>query len=231
MGTDAAEAAREILEGAAAQGHHTLSEHDAKRLLAGYGVPITREVIVACREEVVPAAAQIGYPLVMKACSAAIAHKTEQGLVRLDLRSDAEALHAFDEISAAMAGLPGAVLVQEMVRGDRELAIGLVRDDDFGPCVMFGLGGIFTEILEDAVFRRAPLEEADALALMEEIRGCRILDAVRGLPAADRGALAGILIRIGRLGLDHDGIQEIDLNPVILAGSRPVVVDALIVLR
>jgi acetate---CoA ligase (ADP-forming) subunit beta len=111
------------------------------------------------------------------------------------------------------------------------LAMGLVRDPTFGPCVMFGLGGILTEVLGDAVFRRAPLEPADAGDMMEEIRGRRILEAVRGMPAADRGALAGMLLALGRLGLDHEEIAEIDLNPVILAGAQPVVADALIVLR
>jgi len=231
MDAEPREGAERILEAAAAQGHHTLSEHDAKRLLACYGLPVTREILVVRRDEVLPAAARIGYPLAMKGCSAGIAHKTERGLIRLDLRSDPEALGAFDEIVAGRHDHPEAVLVQEMVPGSRELAMGLVRDGDFGPCVMFGLGGIFTEILEDAAFRRAPLEEADALAMMKDIRGGRILDEVRGMPAADRGALAGMLIRIGRIGLEHERVQEIDLNPVILAGSRPVVVDALVVLR
>jgi len=118
-----------------------------------------------------------------------------------------------------------------MVAGRRELAAGLVRDADFGPCVMFGLGGIFTEILHDVAFRKAPLDEPDALDLLQGIKGRRILEGARGLPPADRGELADLLIRLGRLGREHPAVEEIDLNPIILAGSRPVVADALIVLR
>jgi len=225
------ERAARLIEEARAGGHQVLSEHDAKRVLSCYGIPVTREVLVADRGEVLAAAREIGYPLVMKACSGEIPHKTEKDLLRLDLRSDPEALAAFDDITAGMHGLSGAVLVQEMVAGRRELAAGLVRDADFGPCVMFGLGGILTEVLSDVTFRKAPLDEAEALAMLEDIEGRRILDAVRGMPAADRGQLAGLLIALGRIGLDHEAVEEIDVNPVILAGSRPIAADALIVLR
>jgi succinyl-CoA synthetase beta subunit len=226
-----AESAAPLLEAVRVAGRRVLSEHEAKGVLATCGIPVTREVLVSAREEVAPAAAAIGYPLVVKACSPDIAHKTERGLVRLDVRSKGEALRAFDEIASGMAGAPGGVLVQEMVPGRRELAAGLVRDADFGPCVMFGLGGIFTEILHDVAFRKAPLDEADALDLLQGIKGRRILEGARGLPPADRGELAALLMAIGRLGLEHPGVEEIDLNPVILAGGRPVVADALIVLR
>ena len=221
----------QILETARAAGRRVLSEHEAKEVLAACGIPVTREVLVSAREEVAAAAAAIGYPLVVKACSPDIAHKTERGLVRLDVRSEGEALRAYAEITSGMAGAPGGVLVQEMVAGRRELAAGLVRDADFGPCVMFGLGGIFTEILHDAAFRKAPLDEPDALDLLQGIKGRRILEGARGLPPADRGELADLLIRLGRLGREHPAVEEIDLNPIILAGSRPVVADALIVLR
>jgi len=123
-----------------------------------------------------------------------------------------------------------AVLVQKMVKGQRELVVGLTRDPQFGPCVMFGLGGIFTEILKDISFRVAPLEERDALEMMREIRGHKILESVRGMPAADVDMLAEILINIGRIGLENEQVKEIDINPVIISGSRPVAVDALIIL-
>ena len=230
MEADRARAA-EIIRAAQAGGQGALSEHESKQVLAGYGIPVTREVLVDAREEVVAAAAAVGYPLAMKACSAGIPHKTEKGLVRLDVRSEGEALLAFDEITTGLAGRPGGVLMQEMVRGTRELAAGLVRDADFGPCVMFGLGGILTEVLHDVTFGKAPLDQADALDMLEDIKGRRILEATRGMPAADRPALAELLIAVGRIGLEHPAVQEIDLNPVILAGARPVVADALIVLR
>jgi acyl-CoA synthetase (NDP forming) len=111
------------------------------------------------------------------------------------------------------------------------LVIGLTRDAQFGPCVMFGLGGIFTEILKDISFRIAPLEKRDALEMMRDIKGHKILDAVRGMEAADLDVLADILIKVGQIGMENDRIKEIDINPVILSGSKPIAVDALVVLE
>ncbi len=225
------EEARTVIYKALQEGRKTLSEYESKRVLSSYGLPVTREILVEGRSDLLKAAGEIQYPLVMKGCSAEIAHKTERNLIRVDIRSDSEALKAFDEISAAMNGSAGAVLVQEMVGGRRELVMGLTRDPQFGPCVMFGLGGIFTEILRDISFRRAPLSERDAFDMMQEIRGHKILGAIRGMEAADSGSLAKMLITIGTIGLELDQVHEIDLNPVILSGKRPVAVDALVVLR
>jgi len=224
------EQAATIIEGALGKGRKVLSEYESKQILKACGIPVTREVLVDHENDVPKAAAEIGYPLVMKGCSSEIAHKTEKGLIRVDVRTKAEAQAAFREIRRGMAGHPGGVLIQELIKGRRELVMGMTRDSQFGPCVMFGLGGIFTEILRDIVFRKAPLEREDAEAMMQEIRARAILDAARGMEAADRDRLADMLIRLGRIGLDFDSVQEIDLNPVILSGKDPVVVDALIVL-
>jgi acetyl-CoA synthetase (ADP-forming) len=167
---------------------------------------------------------------VIKACSADIAHKTEKGLIRVDVRNDEEAKTAFNEIVASMNGAGKTVLIQQMIRGQRELVVGLTRDPQFGPCVMFGLGGIFTEILEDSVFRVAPLEKFDAMEMMQEIKAHKILDAVRGLEAVDRELLADILIKVGQIGIENEDIKEIDINPVIISRGKPVAVDALVVL-
>jgi len=161
------ESALHVIDQALREGRKTLSEYEAKQLLAAYRIPVTREILVRKRMEVRKAAMAVGYPLVMKGCSAEIAHKTERGLIRVDLRNDREALKAFDEIKSGMDGQEGDVLMQELIQGRRELVMGMTRDDQFGPCVMFGLGGIFTEILRDVAFRRAPLEKVDALALMD----------------------------------------------------------------
>jgi len=152
-------------------------------------------------------------------------------LIHVDVRTPTEAKKAFREILAGMEGFEGGVLLQEMVKGQRELVIGLTRDPQFGPCVMFGLGGIFTEILRDVTFRRAPLEIRDAEDMMQDIKGRKILDAVRGMDAADKKRLTEMLINIGRIGLDIPEVSEIDLNPVTISGSRPVVVDALMILK
>ncbi len=225
------EKAAKIIDKALKQGRKTLSEYEAKQVLAAYGIPVTKEVLAKDKPTLEKGLKKIGFPLVMKGCSADIAHKTEKGLIHVDIRTATEAKKAFRDIIAGMEGFEGGVLMQEMIKGRRELVMGLTRDPQFGPCVMFGLGGIFTEILRDVSFRRAPLEVRDAKEMMQEIKGHKILDAVRGMEAADQKLLVDMLISVGRIGLDFDSVMEIDLNPVILSGSKPVVVDALIVLK
>jgi len=220
-----------IIDDALNEGRFRLSEYESKLVLASYGLPVTDEELAKNPEELLEAAAKIGYPLVIKGCSADIAHKTEKGLIRLDVRNDEEAIAAFEDIMAGMNGPDKAVLVQQLIKGQRELVIGLTRDPQFGPCVMFGLGGIFTEILEDTVFRVAPLEKFDALDMMQEIKSHKILDAVRGLEAVDRDLLAELLIAVGSIGIENKIIKEIDINPVIISGGKPVAVDALVVLE
>lgn len=221
----------DIIEKALREGKTTLSEYESKQVLKAYQIPVTKEVLVEDVKDLAKAAQQIGYPLVIKGCSSDISHKTEKGLIRVDIRNEDEALKAFEEIVAGMGGKENAVLVQEMVKGQRELVIGLTRDAQFGPCVMFGLGGIFTEILKDISFRVAPLEKRDALEMMRDIKGHKILDSVRGMEAADLDVLADILIKVGQIGMENDRIKEIDINPVILSGSKPIAVDALVVLE
>ena len=220
-----------IIEKALKEERNTLSEHESKQLLAGYGIPVTREILVADRKDLANAVSEIGFPLVMKGSSSSITHKTEKGLIRVDIRNEKEAVTAFEEIMGKMNSEREGVLVQEMVKGQRELVVGLTRDPQFGPCVMFGLGGIFTEILKDISFRVAPLEKQDALDMMQEIKGHKILKAVRGMEPVDMDTLAQILINVGRIGLENEAIKEIDINPLILSGARPVAVDALVVLE
>jgi len=225
------DSAVKIIKTALQEGRKSLSEYEAKQVLAAYGIPITREALVEDRDAVGKVARSIGYPLVMKGCSAAIAHKTEKGLIHVDIRSKTEAVKAFDAIMAGLDGYKGAVLIQEMIKGRRELVMGMTRDSQFGPCIMFGLGGIFTEILKDISFRKAPLEEYDALEMMQEIKAHKIIEAARGMEAVDKKILAEMLINVGQIGLEIEEIQEIDLNPVIISGNKPIVVDALMVLK
>ncbi len=221
-----------IIDDALKEGRTTLTEYESKKVLASYNLPVTREELVSSPQNLLKATGQIGYPLVIKGCSAEIAHKTEKGLIRVDIRNDEEATTAFKEISTIMNGASGGtVLVQQLVKGKRELVVGLTRDAQFGPCVMFGLGGIFTEILKDTVFRVAPLEKQDALDMMQEIKACKILEEVRGMAAVDKDMLADMLMTVGRIGIENDAIKEIDINPVIISGGKPVAVDALVVLK
>ena len=220
-----------LIEEAVKKGRSALSEYESKQVLADNGIPCTREIMVTSLQELEDAAEKIGFPLVLKGCAPEIAHKTEKGLIRVDIRSVEEAIAAFEEIMAEMAGSDGGVLVQEMIKGSRELVVGLTRDAQFGPCVMFGLGGIFTEVLEDISFRVAPLEKKDALEMMHEIRAHKILGAIRGMAPADLEMLTEILINVGRIGLENEAVKEIDINPVILSQGKPVAVDALVILE
>jgi len=219
-----------IIDEAIKMGRTALSEYESKQLLSAYKIPVTKEALVGNRESLIDAIGKIGYPVVLKGCSPDIAHKTEKGLIRVDIRTEDEALTAFQEIHAGMNGTENSVLVQELIRGKRELVAGLTRDPQFGPCVMFGLGGIFTEILKDISFRVAPLEKYDALEMMQEIRGRKILDAVRGMETVDLDMLADILLTIGKIGMENKKIKEIDINPLIISNGKPVAVDALVVL-
>jgi acetyl-CoA synthetase (ADP-forming) len=220
-----------ILRRARARGQRALSEHDSKRVLRAYGVPVTREALVTTAAGARDAARRIGYPVALKVCAAGEAHKTERGLVALGLANDRDVRRAFATLRERAGDRSGGeILVQEMVRGARELVIGMTRDPVFGPCVMFGLGGIFTEILADVVFRVAPLARPDALGMLDAIRAHRILGAVRGMRPVDRDVLCESLVAVGRIGCERPDIAQIDVNPLIIRDDRPVAVDALVVL-
>ena len=207
----------------------SLSEFESGRLLDSYGIPVVATILATTRQEAVEAAAGTGYPVVLKGCSAGLTHKSEAGVVKLNLTTSAEVASAFAAIETAAAGALDGILVQPQIKGTRELVAGMVRDPQFGPCVMFGLGGIFTEVLDDACFRIAPLQERDALAMMDTIRGSAILGPVRGTAPADRSALSRTLIALGRIGLENDQVEAIDVNPLLLQeNGTPVAVDAAI---
>ena len=208
----------------------TLSEFESTRLLAGYGIPTAKGSLALNWDDVKKVAENIGYPVVLKVCSPEVSHKTESGLVAVDLRNEADLEAAFKRIGVASPVKDANFLVQEMVKGGRELVVGMIRDPQFGPCVMFGLGGIFTEILGDVTFRPAPLSEADAREMIGEIKGHKILGAIRGMPAVDADALVACLLAMGRIGVERKEIQAIDVNPLIIRGSKPVAVDALVIL-
>jgi succinyl-CoA synthetase beta subunit len=207
-----------------------LDEFDAKELLARYGVPVVSEARVGTVEAAIKAAERLGWPVAVKACGARFSHKTELGLVELHLRS-VDVLHgAATRILDAMRG-EGELLVQRMVEGHREFLIGMSRDAQFGPVVTFGLGGIFTEALADVSFRVCPLLKRDAHALLEEIRGRALLGALRGLPAVNCETLVRALLGVSHLALERPDIEAIDINPLVVSGSEPVAVDALVLIR
>jgi len=226
-------AKNQVIEQALKKGQSALSEYESKQLLAKYGIPITVERLAKTADDATAAAAEIGYPVVLKACGPEITHKTERELVVVGVRNSEELRFAFDKISTNLGDTPSdGVLVQQMISGERELVIGLIRDPQFGPCVMFGLGGIFTEILKDTSFRVAPITEEDALQMMDDIRAKDILGPVRRMAPADKPQLAKALVGLGQIGIEQDDVAEIDVNPLIIAqDGSPVAVDALVVLK
>jgi len=220
----------DIIEKALKNGQKTLSEYESRLVIESAGVPVVPAALVKTKEEAVCEAAKIGFPLVMKGCSAELAHKTEAGMVALNIGNIEEVAAVFDEFTDKVKNLDG-VLIEKMVKGSREFVIGLTRDPQFGPCVMFGLGGILTEALKDVTFRVAPLSKLDALEMIDEIKTKKLLDEFRGSPAVDREALAKALVGVGDLGMKYDSIAEIDINPLIISGNKAVAVDALVVLK
>jgi acyl-CoA synthetase (NDP forming) len=208
----------------------TLSEHASKALVARYGVSVPREALAADAAGAAGAAEGIGFPVVLKLCGDGIAHKTERNLVRLGLPDAAAVRTAAGELLALARPDDGRaqLLVAEQVPGRRELIAGLVRDPQFGPCVVLGLGGIFTEALGDVVFAAAPLTAPEAARMIDGLRTQGLLGPFRGEPAVDRDALAHVLVALGRLGLERNDVRSVDLNPLIVRDGRPVAVDALV---
>jgi acetyl-CoA synthetase (ADP-forming) len=206
-----------------------LSEHESKKLLARYGIPVATEELAVSLDDVLEAARRIGFPVVLKACGSGLAHKTELGVVELNVGDDGAVREAYQRIAERAPGKLDGILVQEMVCGNRELICGLTRDEQFGPCVMFGLGGVFVEAVRDVVFRVAPIEIRDALEMMDELKGRKLLGDFRGEKEVDRNALGQILIDLGRIGIDDAEVLSIDINPLIVRDGMPVAVDALVV--
>ncbi len=212
-------------------GSSTLSEFASKQLIAGYGIPVSREQLAKDAAAAVRAATEIGLPVALKLCGDAIAHKTERNLVRLGLGSLEGVREAAEDLLAMIRPEDGevALLVAEMVEGRRELIAGLVRDPQFGPCVLLGLGGILTEALRDVAFAAAPLSRREAREMIRRLAASHLItQPFRGEPAADEEALAEILVGLGRLGIERSDVIAVDLNPVILRGAEPVAVDALV---
>lgn len=221
---------KNLIETALARGQSALNEHDSKRFLSCFGIPVSHEVITADVDSAAAEAAKIGFPVVLKATGANLFHKTEVGGIALNLRSKAEV----KKEGSRLLKIKGceALLIQEMVKGARELVCGLTRNSQLGPCVMFGIGGIFTELLDDVAFRLAPLTPWDAREMMQEIRSRKIIEPFRGEAAIDVDVLSNTLVALGEIGIQYEDVSEIDINPLkIRADGKPIAVDALIVFR
>ena len=221
----------DILEKVKSQKRTTLTEAEAKEVLKKYGIPVVEEKAVNTIEEAEIEAQRAGYPVVVKGLGSRLTHKTEKGLVRLNLRNKEDVRSAALYIKEAAGNDLEGFLIQPMLVGKREFVAGLFRDEQFGATVMFGLGGIFTEAIGDVVFRLAPLDEKEARKMIDELHAQKLLGAFRGENAPDKDALIKTLVGLSRIGMEIPDIKEIDINPLLVtAQGKVTAVDALIVI-
>jgi acyl-CoA synthetase (NDP forming) len=225
----------EAIERARAQDRAVLTEIESKEVLAAAGIPVAEARLAATAEDAAKAAADVGYPAVLKIVSLDVTHKSDVGGVKVGLADEAAVRGAYDEIVAAVkARQPDAriegVAVQAMARPGTEVIVGMSKDPQFGPVLMFGLGGIFVEVLKDVAFRIVPLEERDAKQMIDEIKGRAVLDGVRGGEPADIGALTDLLLKLSAFAEANPQVEEIDLNPVFAYKDGVIAVDARIVI-
>ena len=205
-------------------------EYDSKRLLKTCGIPTVKEKIVASAANAVEAAREVGFPVVLKGLVKGQVHKTESGLVRLGLSSPSEIRAAYADLEKKLKG-KGRILLQKQMPAEYELIAGVLRNEQFGPCVMFGLGGIFAELQKDVVFAPAPLSLSTARELIGRISGSKLLHGFRGGKPLDLNLMAGILVNLGNLAAARPDIGQIDVNPLVVYQGKPVAVDATVIRR
>jgi acyl-CoA synthetase (NDP forming) len=220
-----------IIEEAKAQGRKTLTEAEAKSVLKCYGIPVVKETVAASPKEAALQAETFGFPVVLKGLGAKLTHKTERGLVHLKLHNKREVLTAAKAIARGAGKDLEGYLVQPYVAGRREFVAGLLFDPHFGPMVMLGLGGVFTEALKDVVFRIAPVDEAEAGRMMDELRSSRLFAPFRGEAGVCRDQIVASLVGLSHLAEECPDVVEVDINPLVVgADGRVTAVDALICL-
>jgi acyl-CoA synthetase (NDP forming) len=226
-----------IIDEARKQGRTVLSEIEAKQLLGQAGVPVVEARLAKTAEEAVDIAAQLGLPVALKIVSPQITHKTDAGGVKLGLASESDVRAAFDEIVASAkryapeAKVEGAAVQRMAEPGGVEVIVGMTTDPQFGPVLMFGLGGVLVEVLKDVAFRVVPLTPRDAQDMVRDIQGFPLLEGHRGSPPADLAALESLIVSVSTFVEAHPDVVELDLNPVFAYPKGAVAVDARIVLR
>ena len=225
----------DIFDVAKSEDRNFLYEHEAKKLFAMYGMPVTAIYVAETEDEAVKAANDIGYPIVLKIVSPQILHKSDAGGVIVGIDDDQGIRDGFNTIiKNAKNYKPDAeitgILVQEMAPKGTEIIIGSTTDPTFGPTLMFGLGGIFVEILKDVSFRVAPIELIDAREMVDEIKARKILEGARGMPPVDKDTLADILYKTSTMLMECPEIKELDMNPILAYPDGARVVDARIIM-
>jgi acyl-CoA synthetase (NDP forming) len=221
----------ELIRKAKLEGRTALTEAESKTLIKHYGVPVVDEVVASSLDEAVVQAEAAGFPVVLKGLGTRLTHKTERGLVKLNLKSADDVRKAADEITEAAGDDLEGFLVYHMVEGRREFMAGLFHDAQFGPVIMFGLGGIFAEALGDVVFRIAPLDETHAHDMINKIRAIDLLGPFRGEQSVKRELIVRTLVGLSRLGIEHPEVREVDVNPLLVGPDGQVTaVDALVII-
>ena len=228
-------AVSEIFETASKESRDFLFEHEAKNLCGSYGMPITAITVATSEEDAVKAAEKIGYPIVLKIVSPQVLHKSDAGGVLINIKDEEGLREGYNTIlKNVKKHVPDAeitgILVQEMAPNGTEVIVGSTYDPTFGPTIMFGLGGIFVEILKDVSFRLAPITKTDAEEMVKEIKAYKILEGVRGMPPADQETIVEILLATSEMLMECPEIKELDMNPVLVYEEGAKVVDARVIL-
>ncbi len=209
-----------------------LTEFESKQLLQEIGISVPVQKLTTSKEETISAAEEIGFPIVMKLMAEDVVHKSDTGAVKLNLKTKEDVDKAYDDLMSIPSQEEKKISVQKMADEPiTELIIGMTTDPQFGPALMFGIGGILVELLEDVSFRIAPITEYDANEMIHEIKGFPILDGYRGKPKADIEAIVEVLMKISDLVTKHEEINEMDLNPVFIYDKGLICVDARIILK
>ena len=225
----------ELIRAARSEGKKVFNLEESRNIMEMAGIPFNRSGLATTAEKAAGIAGGIGYPVVMKIVSEQVIHKTEVGGVRINIGSDEEVRRTFkDVVESVKEQVPEAVidgiLMEEMANGT-ELIIGTTTDSQFGPMIMFGIGGIFVEVYKDVSFRLIPITPNDAREMMDEIKGKALLEGIRGLPRADPEQVVDILLAVSRLVEDNPDIYEMDINPLLLTERGIIAVDARIILK
>ena len=221
----------DLIKKAKAVGRTALTEAESKQILKHYGIPVVEEWVVKTEEDAARQAQAAGFPVVLKGLGTKLTHKTERGLVKLNLKNRADVRKAARQIMRVAGQDLEGLLIQPMLSGRREFVAGLFNDAQFGPVVMFGLGGVFTEALNDVVFRITPVDEAQAGQMLDELRSTKLLGPFRGDQPADRPQLIQTLVGLSRLAVELPDATEVDINPLLIgADGRVTAVDALVII-
>jgi acyl-CoA synthetase (NDP forming) len=221
---------KELVNQANRKGAKILNEYESKKWLRALGLKVVKEVAVKDLDAAIKSANGMGYPVVLKGTVEGQVHKTEGGLVKLNLMNADQVRSAYQEM-LTVKPKPRSFLIQPMLSGDLELIAGIVRDSQFGPAVMLGLGGIWAEAYRDVVFRLPPLNQEAVIEMISELKGGSLLRGFRGSKPVSMESLADWLIKLGWLTMNFDKIQEIDVNPLLIVDGEPIAVDATIILK